>query len=715
MNPRLRAPAAWSAPVFRPVLSEWVLVLALSLSLALFGCRDNALPPDLLATGDTIDLRALADGSTVRLTEGWMAQPDDGRLAPDVFRMAVDPFAWRSVRLGSSFRQQRLPAEGTVWYRLRVRLPVGAQPLQGVIEEAGDAFQLYASLPDGQVQTLAESEGQEGARRVLFSLPAVGGEVVLVWRVTQFGTPTVAVQPPLVGRADAVQRVIVRKDAFVFVTVGACVALLLCFGFVWLRQRHNLRVLAFMLLLYVLAMRTLLTGGVLGDLLPGHALGGRMTLEMLSQYLLLGGTGLLVWTLFPLEFAGLRLGRWQFAAPLISATDEATLPGLASRRLRQAHTVAIVAAFALCIVFSALTLLLPTRLLRPVTGAAWGLIALLLPMVLSIAVTAARFRRPGAVLFLVTVVPLVAASAYNIWLGLRGMPLRPMLVTYAYLGLLAAVGIALVQRLAQRAEEAAEANRILAERVTQRSRELQAASIAAQAAGMAKMQFLTAVSHEIRTPLASMLGFSQVLREELTPGLEEHHAEFFDSIQRSGERLMRLVNDLIDLSKVEAGALDVSAEPVDLMGPLRDVVGRLEPIAHEKKLALTLDVPEDVEVRVLGDETRLKQVFYHLVSNAIKFTPEGGVRVEVRSALLRGETAYAVRVEDTGVGISAAFRPHLFDRFVQEERAYAQAGTGLGLALVRELVARMHGTVDVESEEGEGSVFTVTLPAAEEG
>jgi signal transduction histidine kinase len=350
-----------------------------------------------------------------------------------------------------------------------------------------------------------------------------------------------------------------------------------------------------------------------------------------------------------------------------------------------------------------------------VTLVAWGFIALLVPMLVSIAVTAARFRRPGAWLFLITAIPLGAVSLLNIGLGITGAPIRPMLVTYAYLGLLTAVGIALVQRLAQRAEEAAEANRVLAERVSQRSRELQAASIAAQAAGMAKMQFLTAVSHEIRTPLASMLGFSQVLREELSPELEDHHAEFFDSIQRSGDRLMRLVNDLIDLSKVEAGALDVSAEAVDLTAPLQDVVSRLEPIAHEKKLTLTLDAPEDAPALVVGDETRIKQVFYHLVSNAIKFTPDGGVRVQVRPALLRGEAAYSVRVEDTGVGIASSFRPFLFDRFAQEERAYAQAGTGLGLALVRELVARMHGTVDVESEEGEGSVFTVTLPAAKEG
>ncbi len=355
--------------------------------------------------------------------------------------------------------------------------------------------------------------------------------------------------------------------------------------------------------------------------------------------------------------------------------------------------------------------MLPASALRAVTLVAWASIALFSPVLLSVAVVAWRYRRPGAGLFLVTAVPLVVATLANIVLGASGAPIHPGLVTYAYLGLLGAVGVALTRRLAHHAEEAAAANRVLADRVAQRSRELQVASIAAQAAGLAKTQFLTAVSHEIRTPLAAMLGFTQVLREELTPRLDSHHGEFFDSIQRSGDRLMRLVNDLIDLSRAEAGSLDVHAEAVDLRGPLQDVVQRLVPVAEEKRLRLTLDAPDVLDARVRGDETRLRQVFYHLVSNAVKFTDEGGVRVRVSRDVLHEQPAWRVQIEDTGVGISPTFRPFVFDRFSQEERAYAQAGTGLGLALVRELVARMHGEVGVESVEGEGSTFTVWFPA----
>ncbi|OQW40596.1 MAG: hypothetical protein A4S12_09915 [Proteobacteria bacterium SG_bin5] len=226
-----------------------------------------------------------------------------------------------------------------------------------------------------------------------------------------------------------------------------------------------------------------------------------------------------------------------------------------------------------------------------------------------------------------------------------------------------------------------------------------------RAALQAKSSFLAQMSHEIRTPMNGVIGFTDLLQRT---ALDPVQRDYVRLIADSGRAMMRLLSDVLDLSKVEAGHLRLISEPIELRAKLDHVAALMAPLAREKKLALSVDVAPDVPQRVMGDTLRLRQVLLNLVGNAIKFTGAGQVAIRVARAGERLE----ISVRDTGIGIARDQIDAVFQPFVQADASIARryGGTGLGLAITAELVRLMGGAIAVESVLGQGSCFTVALP-----
>lgn len=238
----------------------------------------------------------------------------------------------------------------------------------------------------------------------------------------------------------------------------------------------------------------------------------------------------------------------------------------------------------------------------------------------------------------------------------------------------------------------------------------------ANEANRLKSAFLANMSHEIRTPMTAILGFSDVLTSELAGKVQDHHYTFLRSINVSGRRLLGLLNDILDLSKIEAGHVDVEDSELDVCAEVEACVTPLSWIAKQKSLAMQIDIyPESLLIK--GDRHRFAQVMTNLVSNAIKFTQQGSIQVRIglQEASPTTESKgrqVTIEVEDTGIGISHEFLPNLFGEFQQEHSGITKefGGTGLGLAISQRLVTKMGGTIEARSEEGKGSVFTIRFP-----
>jgi signal transduction histidine kinase/ActR/RegA family two-component response regulator len=223
-------------------------------------------------------------------------------------------------------------------------------------------------------------------------------------------------------------------------------------------------------------------------------------------------------------------------------------------------------------------------------------------------------------------------------------------------------------------------------------------------ANRAKSEFLANVSHELRTPLNAIIGFSDLLRVSGIGELNQQQADFLSDIHESGEHLLRLINDILDLSKIEAGKMEVHLQPLPLPKAIGEAVAMLHPQASQKHLRLEVDCSRGVTVGEL-DPGMFRQVLVNLLSNAVKFTPDGG-RVEV---IARREGAdLVVQVADTGIGMRPEDTQKIFDEFFQVDGSYARnyGGTGLGLALVRRMVRMQGGEISVASTPDAGSRFT---------
>jgi signal transduction histidine kinase len=230
---------------------------------------------------------------------------------------------------------------------------------------------------------------------------------------------------------------------------------------------------------------------------------------------------------------------------------------------------------------------------------------------------------------------------------------------------------------------------------------------AARSATEAKSRFLASVSHELRTPLNGIIGFSELMHDGKLGSVTIEHQEVLSDILTSARHLLQLINDILDLSKVEAGRMEFRPEPCRILTLVYEVRDVVRPLAERKLIDLTISVPNDLTAVI--DPSRFKQVLYNYLSNAVKFTPPSG-KVEVRVAREEG-SCFRLEVEDTGIGIPADEIPKLFQEFQQLPNSRrADQGTGLGLALTRHIVEAQGGSVTVRSVPGSGSVFTALLP-----
>ena len=241
-------------------------------------------------------------------------------------------------------------------------------------------------------------------------------------------------------------------------------------------------------------------------------------------------------------------------------------------------------------------------------------------------------------------------------------------------------------------------------------REIEEKGRALEVANRHKSEFLANMSHELRTPLNAIIGFSEVLRERLFGELNDKQAEYATDIHASGQHLLSLINDILDLSKVEAGRMELDLASFHLPQALGNAMVLVRERAMRRGVRLELKVDEGL-VEYQGDERKFKQIMLNLLSNAVKFTSEGG-QVSVEARRCDGEIRIAVR--DTGAGIALKDQAVLFEAFRQvgPDRARRSEGTGLGLALTRRLVELHGGAIRVESEPGKGSCFSFSLPGA---
>ncbi|HEX9936114.1 MAG TPA: PAS domain-containing sensor histidine kinase [Longimicrobium sp.] len=269
----------------------------------------------------------------------------------------------------------------------------------------------------------------------------------------------------------------------------------------------------------------------------------------------------------------------------------------------------------------------------------------------------------------------------------------------------------------QAAELEAQADHLQAvnDELVERGEELERQRAAAEEANRAKSSFLAVMSHELRTPLNAIAGYVQLLEMGIHGPVTEPQLQALERIARSQSHLLRLINDVLNLARIESGRVEYLLEEVELSALMADVAPMVEPQMGAKQLVYAVNVPAGVVVR--ADREKVQQVVINLLSNAIKFTPPKGViAVEAgRDALDPGRVL--LRVTDTGIGIPPEKQPSVFEPFVQVDpsRTGRSEGSGLGLAISRDLARGMGGDLGLESEVGKGSTFTLSLPTAEDG
>jgi len=237
--------------------------------------------------------------------------------------------------------------------------------------------------------------------------------------------------------------------------------------------------------------------------------------------------------------------------------------------------------------------------------------------------------------------------------------------------------------------------------------EIEVKSHQLEVASQHKSQFLANMSHELRTPLNAVLGYTELILDNIYGDMSEKMRGVLERVQSNGKHLLGLINDVLDLSKIEAGQLTLSLDDYSIKDVVQNVFTVVEPLATEKKLALKIELPNDLPT-AHGDHRRLTQVLLNLVGNAIKFTDSGEVAIEAAAS----NGSYTLSVRDTGPGIDPADQVKIFEEFQQADSSStkSKAGSGLGLSIAKRIVAMHGGQIWVESARGRGSTFFIKVP-----
>jgi signal transduction histidine kinase len=254
------------------------------------------------------------------------------------------------------------------------------------------------------------------------------------------------------------------------------------------------------------------------------------------------------------------------------------------------------------------------------------------------------------------------------------------------------------------------------EELEERNRQLEWQSKELERAYRLKSQFLASMSHELRTPINALLGYTSLMRDEIYGELNKRQGEALSRMYTASQHLLELVNDILDLAKIEAGKMPVHVEPVDVGQMIRELAHTLEPLVQRKEIDCIVRVDEGLPT-LETDQTKLKQIVLNLLSNAVKFTPSGHISIHARSAKEEeGAGGVVIEVADTGIGIKQEDLANIFEDFRQVDQSSTReyGGTGLGLSITKKLLHLLGGTVRVHSSPGDGSVFTVWLPKRSE-
>jgi len=274
--------------------------------------------------------------------------------------------------------------------------------------------------------------------------------------------------------------------------------------------------------------------------------------------------------------------------------------------------------------------------------------------------------------------------------------------------LISLVGSAVLKhQVNARTRELQQINQEMEQRIVERTAELAVAMEKAQAADRIKSSFLATMSHELRTPLNSIIGFTGILLKGLAGPLNEEQLKQMTMVQNSSRHLLALINDVLDISKIETGQLVLSVTSFELRPSIERMVGLVSPMAEKKGIEIRMDIQDDIGTAA-NDQRRLEQVILNLLNNAVKFTEKGHVRISCRSE----NDHCLLSVSDTGIGIRPEEIPVIFQPFHQIDTGLARRheGTGLGLSICKKLLDTMGGTISVESQWGQGSTFNVRFP-----
>lgn len=226
-------------------------------------------------------------------------------------------------------------------------------------------------------------------------------------------------------------------------------------------------------------------------------------------------------------------------------------------------------------------------------------------------------------------------------------------------------------------------------------------------ANKAKNEFLANISHELRTPLNSIIGFSEVLKEGIIGDLNNKQKEYINDIYVSGVHLLGMINEILDISKIESNAMNINYSKFDLNMSINEVINVIKPLSQKKNITLNCDIKPDIELE--ADYQKVQQILYNLLSNAIKFTPNNG---QISIITDFEDDFILIKIKDTGIGIDSKYLGKIFGKFVQLHSVYTkkESSTGLGLTITKELVELHKGKIYVESKINEGSTFIVKLP-----